>query len=392
MQGSALKILHVIPAVAPIYGGPSKLVLSMCSALNHKGHQSEIVTSSADGHGSLNQPLHRFIDYQGVRCLFFARKLGEGFKYAPGMSAWLHQHVTDYDLVHIHGVFSWSSIAASKACLTRSVPYLVRPLGSLDPWSLKRKSLQKRFLTWLWVERMLQRASRIHYTSAREQREAERGRNIGKGVVLPAAIDIRQLEYEPSPDWFAENFPALSGCQYILFLGRLVPKKKLENLIEAFGRIEVNDGLKLVIAGAGEPEYCEKLRGLARRSAAVQRIIFMNWVEGGAKIALIRNCSLFVLISDNENFGIAVAEAMACGRAVVVNQGVYLCDHILENQSGWVIDKDTELAAVLDSAMQNKAERLRRGARGRGLVKQRFTWDCVVTQLENLYHDCADSK
>lgn len=391
MQGSSLKILHVIAAVAPRYGGPSQLVLEMCAALNGAGHRAEIVTSNADGANVLGQPIQRFVIYKGVRCLFFSRKYGEGIKYAPGMYKWLQRHVADYDLVHIHGIFSWSSFAASNACQTQSVPYILRPLGSLDPWSLRQKAIRKKILMWLWGRRMANKACRVHYTSGREQQASELGRKLGRGVVVPNAVESSQLDHSRSKDLLKNAVPVLAGARYTLFLGRLVPKKKLGLLIRSFSRLPPSKSQKLVIAGTGEPVYIEKLKRLVAETQSADRIVFLGWVEGELKTALLQECALFVLVSDNENYGISVAEAMAAGRAVVVNKNVYLCRQIGEATAGWVIENDTELDGVLESALKNYAECERRGERGRSLVRNQFCWDRVVRQLEQVYQTCMAS-
>lgn len=392
MQGSVLKILHVIAAVAPRYGGPSQLVLEMCAALNGAGHRAEIVTSNADGAKVLGQPIQRFVIYKGVRCLFFSRKYSEGIKYAPGMYKWLQRHVAEYDLVHIHGIFSWSSFAASKACQTQSVPYILRPLGSLDPWSLGHKAIRKKILIWLWVRRMANKACRVHYTSGREQQASELGQKLGRGVVVPNAVVFSQPLQGASGNLLKNAVPELAGTRYILFLGRLVPKKKLELLIKCFSRLPASKDQKLVIAGTGEPVYIEKLKRLVTETQSADRIVFPGWAEGEFKAALLQECALFVLISDNENYGISVAEAMAAGRAVIVNKSVYLYEQIQQAKAGWVIEDDSELYGVLDAAIQNHDECTQRGERGRSLVRNQFCWDRVIKHLEQVYLTCNTLK
>ena len=388
MQGPSLKILHVIAAVAPRYGGPSQLVLEMCAALNEAGHRAEIVTSNADGKGVLAQPLHQFVNYKGVRCLFFNRKYGEGLKYSPGLYAWLRRQVAEYDLVHIHGVFSWSSFAASKACQTRSVPYILRPLGSLDPWSLRHKATRKKILMWLWVQRMVNMASCVHYTSEREQHASESGQKLGRGIVIPNGVEVPHLAHGELKDLLKNTIPELAGVPYILFLGRLVPKKKLELLIRSFSRLSESRDRKLVIAGTGDSTYIEKLKYLVAETKSVDHVVFPGWVEGEIKAALLGECALFVLISDNENYGISVAEAMAAGRAVIVNKNVYLYDQVQQARAGWVIENEEDLDKVLSAALRDDAECERRGKRGSTLVRDRLSWNRVISQLEQVYRAC----
>ena len=390
MSGSALKILHVIPAIAPRYGGPSKLVVEMCAALIQAGHRADIITSNADGVGVLPLPLQRFVTYQGVRCLFFERKLGEAFKFAPGMHRWLRESVGDYDLVHIHGIFSWSSFAASLACQRRSKPYILRPLGSLDPWALKRKSIRKKVLKWIYVRKMVRNACLLHFTSEREQKASAGYLPKVKSVVVPNAVRASEFRSVKPAESTRHALADILGSKFILFLGRLDPKKKLELLIRSFSRLAGAEEYKLVIAGDGENPYAAQLKSIAQTTSASGRVMFVGWVKDDMKILLLKSCELLVLISENENYGISVAEAMASGRAVVVNKEVYISEQIEQAGAGWVIEDDSELTAVLETALRNRAELNRRGERGRNLVQDRYSWNTVIKKLESVYLDCAN--
>ena len=385
----ALKILQVIPAIAPRYGGPSQLVLAMSRALTSEGHDVNVVTSNADGMQELDQPLGQWVDYAEVQTLFFARAYGEGFKFAKGMWRWLKRHVGKYDVVHIHGVFSWSSLVAGRACRLAGVPYIVRPLGSLDPWSMAQKPLRKKILWRAGVKALLQRAGNIHYTTELEKHFAESGLKLGNGVVIANALTLDQYTEDLTDTTFAERFCALKEGGYILFLGRLHPKKKLEALIEQFARMADHHSVKLVIAGSGAEGYARSLAERAANSAVKERIVFVNWVDGAAKTALLKRCALLVLNSENENYGISVVEAMACGRPVVVNQGVYLYREIKNADAGWVIERDDELAGVLGSALMDRDALARKGNNAKTLVMENFTWETVVIQLIDLYRGLA---
>ncbi len=382
------KILHVIPAIATRYGGPSKLVLEMCRALIARGHEAEIITSNADGLTELDLPLSRFIDYQGTRAIFFPRKFGEAFKYSPGLSGWLQRYVCEYDLVHIHAVFSWSSLAAARACRLNGIPYLVRPLGSLDPWSMGQKPLRKKLLWRLGVRKMLLGASRMHYTSDLEMEQVEASLGLRNGVVVANAINFEALEDTLSEEEFAAGFSPLVNAPYLLFIGRLHPKKKLETIITAFAGLQNQKKLQLVIAGEGQPGYAQHLAEVVANSTAVNRIQIYPWVQGRTKSALLKNCRLFLLISENENYGIAAAEAMACGKAVLVNKGVYLHQEISGSGAGWVIDNEASLGDSLNQILLDPEEIERRGGNGKLLVQNKFGWDKVTSELEQVYSQC----
>ena len=138
-----MKILHVIPGIAPRYGGPSLAINGMSRALIEAGVEVLVATTDADGAGQLAVPLAEITDYQGVPTIFFRRQWSEAFKYSQPLAQWLQKHAGEFDVIHIHAVFSHACLAAGRAARKWRVPYIVRPLGTLAPWSLEQKSRRK---------------------------------------------------------------------------------------------------------------------------------------------------------------------------------------------------------------------------------------------------------
>ncbi len=300
-----MQILHVIPAIAPRYGGPSQLVIDLCVALQDIGVTTRIATTNADGQNQLDEELGRWVEFRGVQTILFRRNFSESFKYSRSLEKWMKQHAGDYDLVHIHAIFSHSTFAAGRYCLEQNIPYIIRPLGSLDPWSMQRKHWLKTGLLRFGLERILRQANAVHYTSALEQRAAESLLGLDNGrVVANAVTPLTNEVAEPG----VEN--------YVLYLGRLHGKKKLPLLIQAFAEARADPtmhNVSLVIAGSGEAKIERQLREVCRLKGCEDSVIFTGWIEGARKAALLRGARLVVLISENENYGIAVVEAMSAG-------------------------------------------------------------------------------
>src|SRR5262249_31184971 len=160
-------------------------IYTMCRALQTLGTEVLIATTNADGSEELQVALGEKIVYQGAPTIFFARQWSEALKYSRPLALWLEQNVQNFDLPHIHAVCSHACVAAARACGKNGVPYLVRPLGTLDPWSLKQKSFRKRLFWHLGVKQMLAGAAAIHYTSAEEKRLVETELSLSRGVVVP---------------------------------------------------------------------------------------------------------------------------------------------------------------------------------------------------------------
>jgi glycosyltransferase involved in cell wall biosynthesis len=397
-----MKVLHVIPAVAPRYGGPSRAVVGMCHALRGTGVECLVAATDADGPGRLAVELGVSQRWQGVPMLFFPRQWSEAFKYSRPLSRWVRTHVEEFDLVHVHAVYSHASIAASVACRCSRVPYVVRPLGSLAPWALARRRALKRALWHSCVGRMLRGAAAIHYTTDEERHLAERALGLGRGVVIPLGVEAATAAARdggatpgPRPDTGGEP-RALGSGPYVLALGRLHPVKGLETLIEAFLDV-ANDGpfraWRLVLGGDGEAGYVGRLQRLVRERGGDDRVIFAGWLDGEDKSAALQGAAVLALPSHQESFGLAALEAMASGVPVVVSERVSLAQAIQATGAGWVAALERQaLTSVLRAAMEDRLERVSRGAAGRALAQARFSWPVIAESLRDLYASLLEGR
>ncbi|HEX5215708.1 MAG TPA: glycosyltransferase [Vicinamibacterales bacterium] len=378
-----MRILHVIPAVAARYGGPSTAVVGMCRALSTLGHEVLLASTDADGRDGRIDPAAGTPDLSGIQVVFFPRQASESFKWSAPMARWLRERVADFDVVHIHAVFSHACLAAGRACRRAGVPYIVRPLGTLDPWSLSRHAWRKQVLLTVGGRGVLEHASLIHYTTAEEGRLAQQALPwLPEGVVVPLGVDAQV--------WRASGAASPQRGGYVLALSRLDDKKGVDVLIRAFHLAAADAALaswKLIIAGDGEPALVASLRALAAGGPAASRIEFAGWVGGDTRARLLAGADVFALASHQENFGIAVAEALACGTPAVVSRAVNLAADIEQGSAGWVCERDeTAFAQALVSAARDAGDRRQRGENARALA-QRFRWPAVASQLTRVYED-----
>lgn len=385
LSEAPLRVLQVIPSVAPRYGGPSAAVLGMNGALRASGVQSLIATTDADGAGQLAVPLAVETTYEGEPTIFFRRRLSEAFKWSGALAAWLTRHVRDFDVVHIHAVFSHAPIVAGRVCRRRHVPYVVRPLGTLDPWSLGQKQWRKRVLYPLGVHELLVGAAAMHYTTDEERRLVESAqRGLARGVVVPIGV--------PEICFRAAMNAQTSQSRYALVLSRLDRKKRLEWVIRAWHHLASTDRLgewRLVIAGEGDEPYVSQLYRLASDGRAADRISFLGWVGGRRKADLLAGASLFLLPSHQENFGVSIVEAMASGVPPVVTPGVNLGPEVAAAQAGWVAgDSPQAFEDLVARVISSEAERVTVGRHARAFA-ERFRWASVATQLVSLYESLA---
>ena len=386
----SLKVLHVIPAVAPRYGGPSRAVFEMCRALRGNGAEVMIAATDADGPDHLPVRTGTPFEFQGTETIFFPRQFSVRFGYSHPLASWLKSNVAKFDVVHIHAVFSHPCLAAGWACRRNGVPYIIRPLGSLSPWALTHKRGRKRLMWHAGVKGMLKGAAALHYMTSEEQRLAEMVCQLPRGVVIPHGIEVETFEDSGEKATFAERHPAVGHNPYVIVLSRLHPQKNLESLIRAFLSVTKSVRFKewrLVIAGDGQADYVSSLK---RQAGLGDRIVFTGWLSEKEKVSALRTASLLALPSLQENFGLCITEGLACGVPAIVSAQVNLASDLEAAGAGWVTGlKPQAIERTLVEAMSDDDERQRRGQCGREFVMRNLGWPKISNELLRLYQDVA---
>lgn len=386
-----MKVLHVIPSLSLRHGGPSVALPAIAEALVRQGIEVTIATTDDDGPGrrkkvALGETIHL---RSGAQCLYF-RKSIEFYKISRALSRWLQAHVTEFDLVHIHALFSFSSVVAARAARRARVPYVVRPLGVLNKWGLEnRRRFVKRWSLKLVEFPILRGAVAIHYTAEAERQEAAMahpGIALLPSVVIPIPITV---PHGANADQFHARFPATLGRRIIIFLSRIDPKKGIELLLSAFREIqgEFPDAL-LVIAGSGKETYIETLREKARELGCDKDILWPGFLEGEDKAALFAAATLFVLPSFSENFGIAAAEALAAGVPSILSERVAIAHDAAAADAATMVSCDSfKLAEAIRQLFNDEAMRERISARGRAFILERYSAETIGAQLAALYDE-----
>ena len=374
-----MRVLHVIPSVAERSGGPATAIVPMCRALMQQGIEV-LLLSTTDGLSEAQGA----VEYKGVPAIFFPPQWGTSFKYSRPLASWLSQNIKNFDLAHIHAVFNHSSIAAAQACRRTGVPYIVRPLGTLDPWSMTQKSLRKRLFWQISGKGIMRDAAAVHYTSEVEKLSTEGHLGLNHGKVIALGIEANGS---------ASN-GKLEGEPYVLVLSRLHPKKNVDVLIDAFLSIQKQKlaSWRLVIAGDGPPDYVSKLKAKVSASSQPDRIVFTGWLDNDKKHAMLGGASLLALPSHQENFGLCVMEALSHSVPVLVSPNVNLAAEIASANAGWIaaIDKDA-LAAKLTEALSDEHELMKRGRAGKQL-SQKYSWENTATGLIDLYEEVLPQR
>lgn len=380
-----MKVLHVIPSLSPIHGGPTHALEVMERALSRAGVLVETCTTDDDGpHRRSGKPLATRVAENGVGRRYF-RKRTEFYKVAPGLAAWLLRHVREYDLVHIHALFSFSSLAAAYAARRAKVPYIVRPLGTLSRFGIaQRRPWIKRLSLHMLEKPLLESARAVHFTSLAEQAEAVETGFIAGGEVIPLAVEPVQAA---SPAAITQRHPELSGRPVVLFLSRIDPKKNLEGLLEAFALAGADmPGHLLLVAGDGDSVYIETLKARAARSGVADRVVWAGHLGGELKASAFAAAQVFVLPSYSENFGMAAAEALAAGIPCLLGAGVAIAQEVEQAGAGLVVSTEPgSIAVALACLVRDPARRERMGVAASTLARERYSAESMAARLKTLY-------
>ncbi len=386
-----MRILHVIGDLAPESGGPAKACVEMARAVARLGHQVAIATTDFSPAAGRAEP--HVAPQPGLGLYVFP--LGSPRRW---LASWpLHRALPELvraaDVAHIHSLYLFHSWAAATVCRHLGVPYIVRPHGTLDPVIRRRHRWRKRAMELWFQDRLLRDAAAIHYTSAEEMRLAEPFVHGAPGAVVPLGLDLAEYSALPPAGSFRRRHPETGERPILLFLGRLNFKKGLDVLIEAVARVTAAGiDAHLVIAGP-DGGMAAAARGWVLHAGLEARTTFTGMLTGADKLAAFADAALFVLPSSAENFGIAVVEAMACGRPVLVSDRVNIWREIVADGAGLAEPPNADpFAAAMTRLLNDEPRRLAMGRAALASVARRYQWSRIAVDLERLYARIADTR
>lgn len=316
------------------------------------------------------------------------------WQWSPKLGRALPELVGWADVVTLHTLWNYPVMAAARESVRAGVPYILRPCGMMDAWSLSQKSWKKRLYTALIERKTVDGAAALWFTSEEERRSAQPFGYKTADVVIPLGLAPSAYQNLPEPEEFKRKWPAIGGRRAILFLGRLTPGKRVDLLLRAFAEVhkEFSD-TTLVIAGPNEGTQLSELKQLAQALNVERDTIFTGALRGSDVQAALRNAEIFVLPSLHENFGVSVIEAMACKVPVIVSNLVNLSAEVEQFRAGLSINPTAEdLTDALRQLLADPARSREMGEHGRKLVLEKFTWDGIVPQLINLYERAIEQK
>ncbi|MBW4636583.1 MAG: hormogonium polysaccharide biosynthesis glycosyltransferase HpsP [Iphinoe sp. HA4291-MV1] len=385
-----MQVLQIVPSISLIYGGPSQMILGLAPALARQGVKVTVLTTDSNGDSGqkpLDVPLNCPIEQDGYKIIYFRCTPFRRYKFSLDLLRWLNRHANEFNLAHIHALFSPVSSLAATVCRRQKLPYVLRPLGTLDPADLRKKRQLKQLYAAILERSNLAGAVALHFTSIQEAKVSERFGVSTRDLVIPLGVNpIQKAGGEKARSLL--SIP--KDVPLVLFMSRIDPKKGLNLLLPALEAL-LAEGLNFhfVLAGTNpqDPSYEEKIKLQIQASLLRSHTTITGFVTGELKSALLQAADIFVLPSYYENFGIAVAEAMAAGTPVIVSDQVHICQEVRDSESGWVGATDvSELISILRIALQNPSERQRRGLLAKEYALKNYSWDAIAHQTIQVYN------
>lgn len=328
-----MKILHVISSTDPKIGGPIEGMKQLYSQYSQLGVTAEVLCSDAP-----DMPWHSGHGLPKVHALGPA---SNAYGYNKRLLSWLSDNADRYDAVIVNGIWQYHSFAVQKALTDKNVPYFVFTHGMLDPWFKHTYPLKhlKKWLYWPWAEyRVLRDANAVIFTCEEEKilaRESFWLYRANEAVTSYGTSSPPGNTQELAKRYLAQH-PNLQGKRIILFLSRIHEKKGCDLLLEAFSQVAAQDNrLHLVMAGPDQTGWASTLKAQAVTLGIADRISWPGMLQGDDKWGAFNAAEVFCLPSHQENFGIVVAEALACGKPVLISNKVNIWREIESDAAGF---------------------------------------------------------
>lgn len=376
-KNSRLKVLHIIASVNRVGGGPIQALLQTLEALKF---EQEIETISLD---TPDSPWVK--DFPGV-----VHAMGPTFKkygYTARLSQWIEENGYRFDVAVIHGLWNHASVGGWQGCMKAKLPYVLFTHGMMGPWFKKAHPLKHclKQLFWLLQGRALRDASEVLFTCEEEKRLAEGafwGFTYTPKVVAFGAADAVPLDPTEN-EAFNAILPNINNQPYLLYLSRIHKIKGCDLLLKGFAQALKRTELQLVIAGPGDDALINYLKESTQVLGISDRVHWPGMLKGAAKAAAFRGAEAFILTSHHENFGIAVAEALAYGKPVLISNQINIWREIEAGGAGIVAPDTVEGATHVIQTWESMTpeQRIEMGQAARSVYEANFTVEAAAKDL-----------
>jgi glycosyltransferase involved in cell wall biosynthesis len=388
------RIAHITPSIAPTSGGPATVIARMAAAQAALGHEVTIVSALASQDRAMFEVASQCIPHFNQVNLLLA-------PWTSNVKGWfgrrmipIYQALFPFvNIVHIHGIWEPMLVTAAATARACKVPYIVRPCGMLDPWSLRQSGVKKKIALTFTHKKMLHEAALIHTLNEDEHRLIEPLGLAAPRTIIPNGVFLDEIDDTPSDDGLFARFPELRQHPYILFLARLHYKKGLDILAEAFTRVaQLHPAVHLLVAGPDGGAAAEFLRVIQAHKLQ-ERVHMAGPLVGPAKCSAYRGAACFCLPSRQEGFSLSITEALASRVPVAISEDCHF-PQVKTAGAGRVFPLTAQdAAAALHEILASTPHQLRgMGDAGRAYVEKNLTWERIAEMTIDAYAGILQNK
>ena len=387
-----MKILQVTNFFKPSWesGGPARNTYELSKRLVEKGHEVTVYTT--DGFKSrLNVEKNKPVEVDGIRTYYFrnlssylARKMTLTIPYYSPIVA--RRELRNFDVIHIHEYRMMLAVVIHHYAKKYGVPYILQARGSIVPFTQKGRRF-KNIVGQFFGDNILRDATKLIFTTKMELKKCEEDVSINKDkvAIVPNGIDLPEYDNLPKKEEFRERYAITDDEKIILYLGRIHEIKGLDLLVKAFADlVKELDNVRLVIVGPDDG-FLSTLKRQIEDLKIDDKVLFTGPLFERDKLKVYVDADVFVLPSIYESFGNVALEACACGTPVIVTDRCGVSEWVNSNV-GYVVEYDeNQLRDAIFKVLSDVEPRVRFGEGGRRLIKEYFSWDKIILDVEKIY-------
>ncbi|NET01091.1 MAG: glycosyltransferase [Sphaerospermopsis sp. SIO1G1] len=383
-----MNVLIVTPYISSTYGGISKVITEIVQQITDTGIFIDIITTNADDLHKLNVTLNTWIYQENYRIQYFSCWNRNDLIISFSMLKWLYSHIKNYDIVHIHTIFSPLISISNWICQSVKIPYIITPHGMLEPWALTYKSWKKRLYFKLIEKPSLENCNAIQALASSEEENIKLLGIKSPIFTVTNGVDRQEFENLPKPDLFYQQFPVTKNKTLILFLGRIDPKKGLDLLAPAFAKVYHKfSQTHLIVAGPDSIGFLPTVKSYFTKAGCLEAVTFTGMITGELKLSALAAANIYVSPSYSEGFSMSVLEGMATGLASVITTGCNFPEAGIANAAKVVDINSDDIADALIQLLQDSNEAKNMGVRARQFILENYTWDRIALKMVAVYQD-----
>jgi glycosyltransferase involved in cell wall biosynthesis len=370
--------------------GVSMAVANAATHLADAGNEVTVITTDC---GYRGQAVSAFVNVPpAVKMRVFTSKgkLNRRIYRSKELIEWIRCHVAEFDVLEVHGIWTYSGMVAARIFGANGKPYVLTPHGTMTRYDWRKSTIRRKLFFRLGYDAVWNNAHAIRFLSAGEQKTSYYDAR-GQAIVIPNGVDLQSAPTPEARTAARERLGIRPEARVLLFLGRIVHQKGVKETVAAFAlAAQEQDNLWLYLVGPAIGKYGSELRAQIAMSPFRHRIIATGAIFGQAKDDYFRAADAFITLSHNEGLSIANLEALAYGLPAILTRASNL-EYLDEYGAGIYSNHDpVQAAADILRLMRNSTELAAASNGARRFVEEKFSWKRVTRQLIALYEQISE--